>query len=75
MKQGIIKGIAIAVLVAGMSIAGTASASGPNIACTASLSGRTVFILSGGYRHYYICRPPVWVYLRSCPVNGGPCIS
>lgn len=75
MKQGIMKGIAIAVFVAAMSISSAASAAGPNIVCAGSLTGKTVYILSGGYRHYYICRPPVWVYVRSCPVNGGPCIS
>jgi hypothetical protein len=74
MKHGFMKGIAIAVFVAAMSVSSTASAA-PNIACTASLAGKTVYILGGGYRHYYICRPPTWIYLRSCPVNGGPCIS
>ncbi len=75
MKQGIMKGVAIAVFAAAMTISTTASAGGPNIACNSTLSGRTVYIESGGYRHYYICRPPVWVYLRSCPIGGGSCIS
>lgn len=75
MKKGMIKGVSIAIFAAAMTMSGAASAGGPNIACNASLSGKTVYILSSGYRHYYICRPPVWVYLRSCPVNGGPCIS
>jgi hypothetical protein len=75
MKQGIMKGIAIAVFVAAMSVSSTASASGPNIVCNSSLAGRTVYIQSGGYRHYYLCRPPTWVYLRSCPIGGGSCIS
>ena len=75
MKHGLMKGIAIAVLVAGMSVSTTVSAAGPNIACTSTLAGRTVYIQSGGWRHYYLCRPPTWVYLRSCPVGGGSCVS
>lgn len=73
MKQGIIKGVAIAFLVAGMSMSGTASAAPPNIACTGSLSGKTVYVQSGGYRYYYICRPPNWIFVKACPINGGPC--
>ena len=57
MKQGIIKGLAIAAFAVAMSISGNAAAAGPNIACTASLSGKTVYVQSGGYRYYYICRP------------------
>jgi hypothetical protein len=72
MKQGFIKGIAIAVFVAAMSVSSTASAAGPNIACTAALANQTVYIVSGGY---YICKPPTWIYLRSCPIGGGSCIS
>jgi hypothetical protein len=69
------KGIAIAIFSAIMTISGTASAAGPNIACNSSLSGKVVYIQTSTFRHYYVCRPPVWVYLRSCPINGGPCIS
>jgi hypothetical protein len=75
MKRGIMKGIAIVLFATAMSISGPVSAAGPNIACTSNLAGRTVYIVSNGYRHYYLCRPPTWIYLRSCPVNGGPCIS
>jgi hypothetical protein len=75
MKHGIMKGMAIALFVAGMSASTAVSAAGPNIACTSTLKGRTVYIESGGYRHYYLCRPPTWVYLRSCPIGGGSCIS
>jgi hypothetical protein len=75
MKQGFTKGIAIAVFVAAMSISSVASAAGPNIVCNSSLAGRTVYIQSGNYRHYYLCRPPTWIYLRSCPISGGPCVS
>jgi hypothetical protein len=58
MKQGIMKGIAVAVFALAMSISGTASASTPNIACTATLAGKTAYVQSGGWRYYYICRPP-----------------
>lgn len=75
MKQGLMKGIAIAVFVAAMSVSSTASAAGPNIACTSSLAGKTVYILSNGWRYYYICRPPTWIFVRACPVGGGSCIS
>ena len=75
MKHGLMKGIAIAVLVAGMSVCTHASPVGPTIAWHSTLAGRTVYIQSGGWRHYYLCRPPTWVYLRSCPVGGGSCVS
>jgi hypothetical protein len=79
MKQGITKGItrgvAVALFAAAMSIAGTASAAGPNIACTPSLNGTVVYVVSGAYRYYYQCRTPTWVFLRACPIAGGPCIS
>ena len=75
MKQGLMKGIAIAVFVAAMSVSSTASAAGPNIVCSTSLAGKTVYIQSGGWRYYYICRPPTWVFVKACPIGGGPCLS
>ncbi|MBP6750916.1 MAG: hypothetical protein KA144_14880 [Xanthomonadaceae bacterium] len=73
MKQGIIKGVAIAAFAVAMSISGSASAAGPNIVCSTSLAGKTVHIVSGNYRYYYICRPPTWIFVKACPINGGPC--
>lgn len=73
MKQGIIKGFAIAAFAVAMSISGSAAAAPPNIACTATLAGKTVYVVSGSYRYYYICRPPTWVFVKACPINGGPC--
>lgn len=74
MKQGIIKGLAIAAFAVAMSISGHAAAAGPNIACTSSLAGKTVYIVSGSYRYYYYCSPPNWIFVKACPINGGPCI-
>ena len=74
MKQGIIKGFAIAASVAAMSASGSAAAAAPNIACTATLAGKTVYVQSGSYRYYYICRPPTWIFVKACPINGGPCM-
>ena len=74
MKQGLTKGVAIAVFAAAMSLSSTASAAAPNIACTASLEGRVVYTQSSTYRYYYQCRSRVWVFLRACPIGGGSCI-
>lgn len=74
MKQGIIKGLAIAAFAVAMSISGNAAAAGPNIACTSSLAGKTVYIVSGSYRYYYYCSPPNWIFVKACPINGGSCI-
>lgn len=75
MKHGMISKAAIAVFVASMAFVGSASAAAPNIACTSQLAGQTVYTTSGGYRYYYQCRPPAWVFLRACPVGGGHCLS
>ncbi len=74
MKHGIMKGVAIALFAAAMSISGTASAAGPNIACTGSLAGKTVYVVSGSYRYYYFCSPPNWIFVKACPIGGGSCI-
>lgn len=73
MKKGMMKGVAIAVFVAAMSVAGAASAAAPNIPCTTSLNGYSTFTTSGGWRYYYQCRTPNWVFLRACPIAGGAC--
>jgi hypothetical protein len=74
MKQGIMKGVAIVIFAAAMSVSGTASAAVPNIACTTSLEGRVVYTQSGSWRYYYQCRTRQWIFLRACPIGGGSCI-
>jgi hypothetical protein len=74
MKQGMMKGVAIAVFVAAMTLAGSASAAQPNIPCTSSLNGYTTYTTSGGWRYYYRCQTPTWIFVRACPIGGGSCV-
>jgi hypothetical protein len=73
MKKKMMNGFAITLFAAAMSISTSANAAGPNIACTAGLNGQVVYTQSGNYRSYYQCVSRKWVYLRTCPINGGPC--
>lgn len=75
MNRIMMKTVASAVFAAGLMIGagGTASAQVAGQSC--SPNGASTTIVSGGRRNYYTCVNHKWVFVKSCPIGGGPCYS
>lgn len=75
MKRTMMAKVAGAVFVAGlaMGLGGTASAQIGGQFC--SPNGASTTIVQNGFRYYYSCRNNKWVFVRGCPIGGGPCFE
>ncbi len=75
MKPTLIKTVTAAVFAAGLGLGlgGTASAQVAGAFC--SPNGASTTIVQNGIRYYYSCRNNRWVFVRGCPIGGGPCFE
>jgi hypothetical protein len=75
MNSTMMKKVAAAVFAAGLMIGagGTASAQVAGQSC--SPNGATTTVVQNGRRNYYTCTNYKWVFVKSCPIGGGPCYT
>lgn len=73
MNRTMMKTLTTAVFAAGLMIGvgSTASAQVAGQAC--SPNGTSKSRVVGTIRHYFSCRNGKWVFVKMCPVGGGPC--
>lgn len=74
MNRTMMKKLTAAVFAAGLMIGvgGTASAQVAGQYC--SPNGASTTIVQGNMRYYYSCKSNKWVFVKACPIGGGPCI-
>lgn len=75
MNSTMMKQVSAAVFGVGLMIGagGTANAQVAGQFC--SPNGATTTIVQNGRRNYYVCNSNRWVFVKSCPIGGGPCYS
>lgn len=75
MNSTMTKKLAAAVFAVGLmaGVGGTASAQIAGQQC--SPNGASKVVPENGRRSYYSCVNGKWVFVKSCPIGGGPCYT